>query len=169
MDSISPGVSPQTPKTQHETSNEKRCSRVEEDQKNYFNQKKMTKKKVSFDDEVGGAISSAQGIESGAPAVMQMPDFRNIVDDFREELFRGSQQERTDVFKDALNMNYQNMVPGYMMDTLYEREDPILIKDAMLQGITGTPHQDPHDIQKAVIHSLKRFPRLLQAYLKNLV
>ena len=128
MDSISPGVPPQTPQTQHEAGNEERCSGVEEEQENYFNKKKMTKKKVSFDDEVGGAISSAQGIESGAPAVMQMPDFRNIVDDFREELFRGSQQERTDVFKDALNMNYQNMVPGYMMDTLYDREDPVIIK-----------------------------------------
>ena len=47
-------------------------------------------------------------------------------------------------------------------------ENPAFAKDVLLKGLSGLgSHKDAPHIQKAVVHSLKRFPHLLRVYLNS--
>lgn len=128
----------------------------------------MKNKSVSFDDEVGGAISTPISVEAG-PAETA---FRSIPrDDFRiieDEVYRSGNPNQYDHYYNALNMNPRNMFPMFQYLPSSEGQNPSYTKDVLLRGLSGYgSHKDPIHIQSAVVHSLKKYPHLLRMYMNS--
>jgi len=76
--------------------------------------------------------------------------------------------DRTAYFTTAFDMIPKNMYPMFQYESLMHSEDPVAVKDMLVKGLSGFgAHKDPPHIQKAVVHSLKQFPRLLHMYLNS--
>ena len=71
-------------------------------------------------------------------------------------------------FYNALDMNPRNMFPYSQYESSMSAEDPSLIQNVLLKGLSGHgSHKDSLPIQRAVIHSLKKYPPLLRMYLNS--
>ena len=129
--------------------------------------KKVKNKSVSFDELEGGAIrADTRVFESSAPA---REDYRQVMRGAEVSTFEG---DRLQYFHDALDMIPKNMYPMFQYEASLQGENPSLVKNALLKGLSGYgSHKDSSQIQKAVVHSLKHYPKLLQMYLnsKNLI
>lgn len=124
-------------------------------------------KSVSFDEMEGGAIrTSTRVFESGYPPV---EDYTTVMRGAEVSQFQG---DRSAYFNSAFDMNPRNLYPMFQYESIMQGEDPNLVKTELLSGLSGYgAHKDPAHIQKAVVHSLKHYPKLLQMYLhsKNLL
>ena len=126
----------------------------------------MTVKKVSFDEEVGGAIRADTKRYEVETA---LPDYTTVLRGAEISQFEGSPSP---FYNNALNMIPKNIYPMFMYDQARQGENPAFVKDALLKGVSGFgAHKDSSQIQKAVVHSLKQYPKLLHMYLnsKNLL
>ena len=122
---------------------------------------------MSFDEYEGGAIrSDTRVFESSAPA---RENYTTVLRGAEISKFQGN---RSAYFNSAFDMIPTNIYPMFQYESVMQAEDPALMRDALLKGLSGFgAHRDPSHIQKAVVHSLKHYPKLLQMYLhsKNLL
>ena len=126
----------------------------------------MTKKQVTFDELEGGAIRADTRAYESAPAG---PDYTTVM---RGAEFSQFEASPSPFYNDALNMIPKNLTPMFVYDQYAQGQNPTLVKDALLKGLSGYgAHKDSSQIQKAVVHSLKQYPKLLHMYLnsKNLL
>ena len=94
-----------------------------------------------------------------------MEDYTTVMRGAEISQFEGDQ---TAYFTTAFDMIPKNMYPMFQYESLRQSEDPERVKNALLQGLSGFgAHNDPSHIQKAVVHSLKPYPRLLHMYLNS--
>jgi len=123
----------------------------------------MTKKSVSFDDLEGGAIrSDTPWFESAGPA---REDYTTVMRGAEISQFEG---HRARYFNSAFDMIPKNLYPLFMYDQVMQGENPAFVRDALLKGVSGYgAHKDENHIQKAVVHSLKKYPKLLHIYLNS--
>ena len=66
----------------------------------------------------------------------------------------------------------KNLYPHFVYDNAMQSENPAFVKDVLLKGLSGHgAERDPSHVQKAVVHSLKHYPKLLHVYLhsRNLI
>ena len=109
----------------------------------------------------GGAIRNPD-YRSAAPA---REDFTTVMRGAEISQFEG---DRTAYFSTALDMIPRNLYPMFQYDSLLRANNPEYMMDVLLQGVSGYgAHRDPTHIQQAVVHSLKRYPKLLHAYLNS--
>ena len=127
----------------------------------------MNKKQVSFDELEGGAIrSDTRAFESAAPSA---PNYTSVM---RGAEFSQFESSPSLFYNDALNTIPKNLIPLFVYDQASQGQNPALVRDALLRGVSGFgAHKDTSQIQKAVVHSLKQYPKLLHMYLnsKNLI
>ena len=132
------------------------CEEQEEGQK-----KKV--KNVSFDEYEGGAIrSDTRVFESSAPA---RENYTTVLRGAEISKFQGN---RSAYFNSAFDMIPTNIYPMFQYESVMQAEDPALMRNALLRGLSGFgAHRDPSHIQKAVVHSLKQYPKILHMYLNS--
>ena len=120
----------------------------------------MTKKKVSFGDYTGGAISkTTRVLESAAPS---REDYTTVM---RGAAISKYSTDSGAFYRSAFDMNYTNQIPYFVYEQLYQGEKEGSVKQALKKGLSGYgASRDPPHIQKAVHHSLKEHPRILQVY-----
>ena len=123
----------------------------------------MTKKSVSFDELEGGAIrADTRVFESAAPA---QEDFTTVMRNPELYQFEGDPAMH---YREAFDMIPKNIYPMFMYDHQLRAQDHIYPKDAILAEASGHGvHKDANHIQKAVVHSLKQYPKLLNMYLNH--
>ena len=165
MARIPEGVPQKTPVSQYEAGDEGCFQRIQEGpccfQSERRPQKKKVSKKVTFDDLEGGAIRNPD-YRSAAPA---REDFTTVMRGAEISQFEGN---RTAYFSTALDMIPKNLYPMSQYDSLLQGSNPAYMKDVLKQGLSGYgAHRDPVHIQQAVVHSLKKYPKLLHAYLNS--
>jgi len=123
----------------------------------------MKKKSVSFDELEGGAIrADTRVFESAAPA---QEDFTTVMRNSELYKFEGDPSMH---YRAAFDMIPKNIYPMFMYDHELRARAHIYPKDAILAEASGHgAHKDANHIQKAVVHSLKQYPKLLHMYLNN--
>ena len=125
--------------------------------------KKMKKKSVSFDDLEGGAIRKDTRVLESAPPARE--DFTTVMRGAEVDSYEG---DKTSFFYSAFDMIPKNLTPMFVYDQAMQARNPAFLKNAILRGVSGHgSHKDPSHIQKAVVHTLKRFPKLLHVYLNS--
>ena len=116
----------------------------------------------------GGAITSeTRQIESAFPS---RENYTTVMRGAEVSDYAG--QDTYNLYSDAFDMIPKNIFPMWQYESMFQGENPVFVKDALLKGVSGHgAHKDPSHIQKAVAHSLKAFPHLLHMYLnaKNLI
>ena len=130
------------------------------------------KKEVRFDDLEGGAIANTRLFESSRPVAYPTHTAEDYTTVMRNADFYKFDGSTTQFYNNALNMIPRNIYPLFMYDQASRGSNPALVKNALLQGVSGFgAHKDSPHIQKAVVHSLKPYPELLRMYLnsKNLI
>jgi len=124
-------------------------------------------KSDSFDELEGGAIGPNTWAYESAAAV-QTPghvDYTTVMRGAEISQFEGSPSP---FYNDALNMIPKNITPMFVYDQAAQGQNPVFVKDALLKGLSGFgAHKDSSQIQKAVVHSLKHYPKLLHMYLNS--
>lgn len=123
----------------------------------------MTKKSVSFDELEGGAIrADTQIYESAAPA---REDFTTVMRGAEALQFEGTPAQH---YRAAFDMIPKNIYPMFMYNQVQEARDNIYPRDDILRQASGHGiHKDENHIQKAVVHSLQKYPKLLHMYLNS--
>ena len=117
---------------------------------------------MTFDELEGGAIRGSQQYESGAPA---REDYTTVLRGAETSKFEGN---RSAYFTTAFDMIPRNIYPMFQYEQMMQAEDPSKVRDVLLRGLSGFgSHRDPGHIQKAVVHSLKKYPKLLHMYLNS--
>ena len=115
----------------------------------------------------GGAIrTDTRVFESAAPI---QEDYTTVMRGADIMQFEG---DSSAYFTTAFDMIPKNMYPMFQYESLMQSENPEFVKNALLKGLSDFgSHRDPSHIQKAVVHSLKKYPHLLHMYLnsKNLI
>ena len=122
----------------------------------------MKKKSVHFDELEGGAIrTDTRMFETATP----VQDYTAVL---RGAEFAQADGDQNMFFQSAFDMIPRNLQPLFQYNYLMEGENPSYVKDVLLKGLSGSgSHKDPPHIQKAVVHSLKAFPKLLHMYLNS--
>ena len=123
-------------------------------------------KSVTFDALEGGAIRPDTRVYESAPAG---PDYTTVM---RGAEFSQFESSPSPFYNDALNTIPKNLTPMFVYDQAARGYNPNLVRDALLRGVSGFgAHKDSSQVQKAVVHSLKQYPKLLHMYLnsKNLL
>ena len=125
--------------------------------------KKMKKKTVTFDELEGGAIrADTKVFESAAPA---REDFTTVMRGSSISQFEG---DSAGYFNKAFDLIPKNMYPMFQYEQAFQGSNPVLVRDTLLKGVSGLgAHKDAPHIAKAVVHSLKKYPKLLHAYLNS--
>lgn len=117
-----------------------------------------------YDELEGGAISSAKQLESAYPTT---PDYTTVMPAATISQGEGA---RSSFYSEALNMIPKNMYPMWQYSSLLEASRPEFVKNTLLKGLSGRgAKHDDHHIRKATVHSLKKYPQLLRAYLNSTV
>ena len=83
--------------------------------------------------------------------------------------FEGAPAEH---YRAAFDMIPKNIYPMFMYNHMHEARDHVYPLDEILKQASGHGvHKDANHIQKAVVHSLQQYPKLLHMYLnsKNLI
>ena len=71
-------------------------------------------------------------------------------------------------YNNAFDMIPKNIYPMFQYEASLQGNNPAFVKNALLQGLSGFgAHKDAPHIQKAIVHSLKKYPKLLHAYLHS--
>ena len=119
-------------------------------------------KKVKFDELEGGAIrTDTRMFENVHPT----EDYTTVMRGAEISQFEG---DKTAYFTSAFDMIPKNMYPLFQYDSLMQGQNPAFTKNILKKGVSGYgAHRDPGHIQKAVVHSLKAYPRLLHVYLNS--
>ena len=167
LDHISSVLQKETPGAIDENSNEIcRCRMAEIEgweKEVYQRQKKKMKKNVTFDELEGGAIrTDTRRFESAAPP---REDFTTVMRGAEISQFEG---DSGSYYTTALDMIPRNLYPMFQYETLFQGNNPSLMKNSLVKGLSGYgAHRDPPHVQKATVHSLKAYPKLLHAYLNS--
>jgi len=120
-------------------------------------------KSVRFDELEGGAIrTDTKRFESAAPA---REDYTTVMRGAEFSEFEG---DRFSFYNTAFDMIPKNMYPMFQYEQSLQGNNPAFVKNTLLKGVSGFgAHKDPAHIQKAIVHSLKKYPKLLHAYLNS--
>lgn len=123
----------------------------------------MRIKSVSFDELEGGAIrTDTRVFESAAPV---REDYTTVMRGAEISEFQGDSGA---YFSTALDMIPRNIYPMFQYESLLQGSNPVFMKNQLLRQLSGYgAHRDPPHVQKAVVHSLKPYPKLLHAYLNS--
>ena len=118
---------------------------------------------MDFDELEGGAIrTDTRVFESAAPV---REDFTTVMRGAEFSQFEG---DRAAYFNSALDMIPKNLYPMFVYDQAMQSENPVFVKNAMLKGLSGFgSHRDSSQIQTAVVHTLKQYPKILHMYLNS--
>ena len=118
---------------------------------------------MSFDELEGGAIRTDTRYYENAPP---REDYTTVLRGAEISKFEGGNPSA--YFNSAFDMIPKNLYPMFQYDTLMQAEDPSLLKSVLLKSLSGFgAHRDASHIQKAVVHSLKKYPKLLHMYLNS--
>ena len=80
-----------------------------------------------------------------------------------------SQFQGSAYFTTALDMIPRNLYPMFQYESSLQGRNPVFMKNQLLKQLSGYgAHKDPPHVQKAVVHSLKPYPKLLHAYLNSI-
>ena len=117
------------------------------------------KKSVTFDELEGGAIrTDTKTFESASPA---REDYTTVMRGAEFSQFEGDNNN-------AFDMIPKNIYPMFQYEASLQGNNPAFVKNKLLQGVSGFgAHKDPPHIQKAIVHSLKKYPKLLHAYMNS--
>lgn len=119
-----------------------------------------------IDELEGGALTGASLYESALPV---REDFTSVMQGAEISTFESSPSP---FYTSALDMIPKNIYPLSQYESSWQARNPAYVKNILLQGTSGFgAHKDEVHVQKAVIHTLRRFPKLLHAYMhsKNLI
>ena len=121
------------------------------------------KKSVTFDELEGGAIrTDTKTFESSAPA---REDYTTVMRGAEFSQFEG---DRYSFYNNAFDMIPKNIYPMFQYEASLQANNPVFVKNALLKGVSGFgAHKDPPHIQKAIVHSLKKYPKLLHACMNS--
>ena len=123
----------------------------------------MKKNSVSFDELEGGAIrADTRVFESAAPV---REDYTTVMRNPELYQFEGDPAMH---YGKAFDMIPKNLYPMFMYENQFRAQNHIYRKDEILAQVSGHGvHKDANHIQKAVVHSLKQYPKLLHMYLNH--
>ena len=128
-------------------------------------------KKVRFDDEVGGAITSRDvGVEI-EPVYRPTPTQQSI-----QSLYRDLESEQDYDFNQMqsfisnLEQTPKNLEPFYAYEYMYQYEHDDDLARNLKADVTGHgARHDKHHVQRMVYKSLEQHPAVLGVYLKGKV
>ena len=119
-------------------------------------------KNVRFDEMKGGSLQQTTLKETTQAPVA---DFTSVVQPAQVSTYQG---DPTQFYRSAYDYLPKNAMPYSQYEPLFQSRQEVYLKHTLTQGLSGYgADKDDSSVQKAMVHSFKGHPEMLQIYLEG--